>query len=85
VRGLICGMVRYFIRCRIIPVSESYFHVSAVAVQAGGARDGVVARHHECDTMERAEQILEVLKEQVISAVTATGGHVVELNEPAIR
>ena len=78
-------MDKYFIRCRIIPVSERYFHVSAVAVQAGGARDGVVARHHECDSMAWAERILEVLREQVIEAVTASGGHVVEVKEAAGR
>jgi len=78
-------MAKYFIRCRIIPVSESYFHVSAVAVQAGGARDGLIARHHECDSMAWAEQVLEVLREQVIDAVTATGDHVVEVNQAATR
>jgi hypothetical protein len=75
------AMARYFIRCRIIPVTESYFHVSAVAVQEGGPRDGVVARHHECDSLSWARQILEVLKDQVIDAVTATGGHIVDVTE----
>ena len=78
-------MDRYFIRCQIIPVAENYFHVSAVAVQEGGPRDGVVARHHECDSMSWAEQILEVLTDQVIAAVTATGGLVVDVREVTTR
>jgi hypothetical protein len=71
-------MTRYFIRCRILPVDEGYVYVSAVAVPEGAPRQGVIARHHECDSIAAAEDFLEILRDQVATAVVAAGGEVVE-------
>jgi hypothetical protein len=71
-------MIKYFIRSRILAIDEKYVYVSAVAVPEGAPRQGVIARHHECDSRAAAEDFLEILRDQVITAVEAAGGEVVD-------
>jgi hypothetical protein len=75
-------MVKYVIRCHIFSVSENYWYVSAVAVQAGAPLQGVISRYHECDSLSAAEVHLEGLREQVLAAVAAEGGEVVDQEHP---
>ena len=70
-------MVKYFMRCQIFSVSQDYWYVSAVAVQEGSPRQGVISRYHECDSRPAADNILEVLRDQVLAAVAAVGGVVI--------
>ena len=77
-------MVNYFIRCQIFSIAENYFYVSAVAVPAGAPRQGVISRYHECQSMKDSEDFLEILRDQVLQAVRASGGLVIGENSSVL-
>ena len=73
-------MPTYQITTRIAEVAEDLWNVSATASLATAPRQGVITRQHECISREQAIDFLEILVDQVRSAVEATGGEVASVD-----
>lgn len=72
-------MTAYQVTTRIVELAEGHWIVSATAYLTAAPRQGVVTRQHECSSSEQANDFLEILVDQVASAVKATGGEVVAI------
>jgi hypothetical protein len=72
-------MIRYRLSSRVIAVAEDLYHVAVTATREDVPRDGVISRRQECRSRHGAEQMREILVNQVTAAVLAVGGHVVAL------
>jgi len=73
------AMIRYRVSSRVIAVAEDLYHVAVTATREDVPRDGVISRRQECRSRHGAEQMREILVNQVTAAVQAVGGHVVAL------
>jgi hypothetical protein len=73
------AMIRYRVSSRVVAVSEDLYHVAVTATREDAPRDGVICRRQECGSRHGAEQIREILVNQVTAAVEAVGGRVVAL------
>jgi hypothetical protein len=73
------AMTRYRISSRVMAIAEDLYHVSVVASREDTPREGVIARRQECSSRHGAEQIREILVNQVSAAVMAAGGRIVSL------
>ena len=72
-------MRAYRITARVVEVDEGFWSVSATAILEIAPRQGVITRHHECSSRAEAIGFLEILVDQVRSAVETSGGEVVSL------
>jgi hypothetical protein len=72
-------MIRYRLCSRVVAVSEDLYHVAVTATREDAPREGVITRRQECSSRHGAEQIREILVNQVTSAVAAIGGRIVAL------
>jgi hypothetical protein len=70
-------MTAYRVLTRIAEVSEGLWTVSATAFPAVGPPPAVHTRQHECASREQGVDFLEILVDQVRSAIEATGGEIV--------
>jgi len=73
------AMIRYRICSRVVAVAEDLYHIAVTATNEDAPRDGVITRRQECSSRHGAEQIREILVNQVTSDVIAEGGRVVAL------
>ena len=73
------AMIRYRVSSRVIAVAEDLYHIAVTATREDSPRDGVISRRQECTSRHGAEQIREILVNQVTAAVQAVGGRVVSL------
>lgn len=73
------AMIRYRVSSRVVAVAEDLYHVAVTATREDVPRDGVITRRQECASRHGAEQIREILVNQVTAAVQAVGGRVVAL------
>lgn len=73
------AMIRYRVSSRVVAVAEDLYHVAVTATREDVPRDGVISRRQECGSRHGAEQIREILVNQVTAAVQAVGGRVVAL------
>jgi hypothetical protein len=73
------AMIRYRVSSRVVAVAEDLYHVAVTATREDQPRDGVISRRQECRSRHGAEQMREILVNQVTAAVQAVGGHVVAL------
>jgi hypothetical protein len=72
-------MIRYRVSSRVIAVAEDLYHVAVTATREDCPREGMIMRRQECSSRHGAEQIREILENQVTAAVIAEGGRVVAL------
>ncbi|HZZ94996.1 MAG TPA: hypothetical protein VFE23_20725 [Usitatibacter sp.] len=72
-------MIRYRVCSRVVAVGEDLYHVAVTATREDAPRDGVISRRQECGSRHGAEQIREILTNQVTAAVMAVGGRVIAL------
>ena len=70
---------KYRIVTRIAEVGEGIWSVGATASLVTQPRYGMINRMHACSSPKQAEDFLEILVDQVRSAVEATGGEVVSV------
>ena len=73
------AMIRYRVSSRVVAVSEDLYQVAVTATREDMPRDGVISRRQECRSRHGAEQMREILVNQVSAAVQAVGGQVVAL------
>lgn len=73
------GMHRYRITSRVIAVAEDLYHVSVTATREDVPREGAISRRQECSSRHGAEQMREILVNQMTAEVKAGGGRVVSL------
>ena len=79
VNVMLRAMIRYRVSSRVIAVAEDLYHVAVTATREDLPREGVISRRQECRSRHGAEQIREILVNQVSAAVQAVGGSVVSL------
>lgn len=72
-------MPAYRVITRIAAVAEDLWVATATASIATAPRQGIITRQHECASREQAVDFLEILLDQVRSAVEATGGEVIQV------
>jgi hypothetical protein len=73
------AMIRYRVCSRVVAVAEDLYQVAVTATREDAPRDGVIARRQECGSRHGAEQIREILTNQVTAAVMAVGGRIIAL------
>jgi hypothetical protein len=77
--AMLRAMLRYRLCSRVVAVAENLYHVAVTATREDTPRDGVIARRQECGSRDGAEQLRDILVNQVCTAVESTGGCVVAL------
>jgi hypothetical protein len=70
---------QYRIVTRIARIAEGIWSVGATASLVTQPRYGMINRMHACATPEQAEDFLEILVDQVRTAVETSGGVVVSV------
>ena len=73
------AMIRYRVSSRVSAMAEDLYHVAVTATREDVPRDGVISRRQECRSRHGAEQMREILVNQVTAAVLAVGGQVIAL------
>jgi len=73
------AMIRYRVSSRVVAMCEELYQVAVTATREDVPRDGVISRRQECRSRHGAEQMREILVNQVTAAVRAVGGQVVAL------
>jgi hypothetical protein len=72
-------MIPYRVCSRVIAVTEDLYQVAVTATREDSPREGAIMRLQDCSSRHGAEQIREILENQVATAVVAAGGRVVSL------
>jgi hypothetical protein len=60
-------------------VAEGFYLVSVTAAPEDTPRNGAIVRSHECNSKGDAEDLREVLVDQVRTAVETVGGEIVSV------